>query len=70
MNTGGKVIDLNREVIGLDDFELTDKCFQQLKNELKAGKIVRNPFAKFYNNGSITDIKSDSQPPAAYTDSS
>ncbi|MDR2546501.1 MAG: hypothetical protein LBC96_03190 [Lachnospiraceae bacterium] len=33
----------------LPAFEYTPQGFNELKAALKAGKIVRNPFAKFYN---------------------
>lgn len=38
------------EIIEMPNFEYTPQGFNELKAVLKAGKIVRNPFAKFYGN--------------------
>ena len=38
------------EIIEIPDFEYSPKGFKELKTMLKAGKIVRNPFAKYYEN--------------------
>ena len=37
------------EIIEMPNFEYTPEGFKELKTALKEGKIVRNPFAKFYN---------------------
>lgn len=37
------------EIIEMPDFEYTTEGFKVLKTALKSGKVVRNPFAKFYN---------------------
>jgi hypothetical protein len=37
------------EIIDLPDFEYTPQGIEELKTVLKAGKAVRNPFAKYYN---------------------
>jgi hypothetical protein len=37
------------ENIELPDFEYTPQGIEELKAVLKAGKVVRNPFAKYYN---------------------
>jgi hypothetical protein len=37
------------EIVELPDFEYTPKGLEELRTTLKAGKAVRNPFAKFYN---------------------
>ena len=51
------------EVCELPNFEYTPKGFSELKAALKSGKIVKNPFAKFYGNrvkvNIIQDEKSD-----------
>ena len=36
------------EVIEMQNFEYTPKGFKELKAALKEGKMVKNPFAKFY----------------------
>ncbi|MCL2109021.1 MAG: hypothetical protein FWH20_06725 [Oscillospiraceae bacterium] len=36
------------DIIEMPDFEYTPQGFGELKKALKSGKIVRNPFAKFY----------------------
>ncbi|MCL2080861.1 MAG: hypothetical protein FWH16_02055 [Oscillospiraceae bacterium] len=36
------------EILEMPDFEYTPQGFGELKTALKSGKIVRNPFAKFY----------------------
>ena len=36
------------EILEMPDFEYTPQGFGELKAALKEGKIVRNPFAKFY----------------------
>ena len=36
------------EIIEMQYFEYTPRGFGELKAALKEGKIVRNPFAKFY----------------------
>lgn len=38
------------EILEMPNFEYTPQGFKDLKTLLKAGKIVRNPFAKFYGN--------------------
>ena len=37
------------EILELPHFEYTPQGFNELKAVLKDGKIVRNPFAKFYD---------------------
>lgn len=37
------------DIIDIPDFDYTPQSFEALKNALKAGKTVRNPFAKFYS---------------------
>ena len=37
------------EILELPDFEYTPQGFGELKEILKEGKIVRNPFTKFYS---------------------
>ena len=37
-----------REILEMPNFEYTPLGFKELKEALKEGKIVRNPFAKFY----------------------
>ena len=37
------------EILEMPDFEYTPQGFSELKTALKDGKIVRNPFAKFYS---------------------
>lgn len=46
----------------MNDFELTPESFRKLKETLKEGKVVRNPFAKFFGEGNTTTIITD--PPA------
>jgi len=36
------------EIIEMPNFENTPQGFGELKTALKEGKIVRNPFAKYY----------------------
>jgi len=36
------------EILEMPNFEYTQQGFIDLKTALKDGKIVRNPFAKFY----------------------
>lgn len=36
------------EIFEMPNFEYTPQGFNELKAALKSGKIVRNPFAKFY----------------------
>ena len=36
------------KILEMPNFEYTPKGFGELKAALKTGKIVRNPFAKFY----------------------
>lgn len=36
------------EVVEIPNFEYTPQGFIELKKVLKEGKVVRNPFAKFY----------------------
>jgi len=36
------------KILDMPDFEYTAQGFVELKAALKEGKIVRNPFAKFY----------------------
>jgi len=36
------------EILELPNFENSSQGFRELKAALKEGKIVRNPFAKFY----------------------
>jgi hypothetical protein len=38
----------NQEIVELTNFEYTPQGFMELKKVLKEGKIVRNPFAKYY----------------------
>ena len=38
-----------REILEMSNFEYTPQGFGELKTALKAGKVVRNPFAKFYD---------------------
>jgi len=38
----------NPEILETPDFEYSLQGFSELKKALKDGKIVRNPFAKFY----------------------
>ena len=38
-----------QEILELPDFEYTQQGFKKLKAVLKEGKIVRNPFSKFYS---------------------
>jgi len=51
------------EVLELPNFEYNSQGFRELKAALKEGKIVRNPFAKFYGEkvevNVITDTKLD-----------
>ena len=37
------------EILEIPNFEYTPQGFVELKKALKEGKIVKNPFAKFYN---------------------
>ena len=37
------------EIIEMPNFEYTPQSFAELKATLKDGKVVRNPFAKFYS---------------------
>lgn len=48
---------MKSEVIEIKDFAMTPESFQRLKAELKAGKIVRNPFARLYGEGDVKVIK-------------
>jgi len=43
-------------IVEINDFELTQESFLKLKKMLKAGKVVRNPFAKFFDDGNTTTI--------------
>ena len=36
------------EILEMPNFEYTPQGFRELKAALKEGKIVRNPFARFY----------------------
>ena len=36
------------EIFEISNFEYTPQGFSELRTALKEGKIVRNPFAKFY----------------------
>ena len=36
------------EILEMPDFEYTPQGFSELKAALMAGKVVANPFAKFY----------------------
>jgi hypothetical protein len=38
----------NQEIHEMSNFEYTPQGFRELKTALKEGKIVRNPFARFY----------------------
>ncbi|MCL2087041.1 MAG: hypothetical protein FWH05_05550 [Oscillospiraceae bacterium] len=38
-----------QEIFEMPDFEYTPQGFEELKKALKEGKIVRNPFAKYYS---------------------
>jgi hypothetical protein len=45
-------------IVEMNDFEYTAEWFEKLKRTLKEGRVVRNPFAKFHNEGaSVTIIK-------------
>jgi len=49
-----------KEIYELPNFEYTPKGFSELKTALKAGKIVKNPFAKFYgSNVEVTVIQDE-----------
>lgn len=37
------------EIVEMPNFEYTPQGFIELKTALKAGKIIKNPFAKFYS---------------------
>ena len=37
------------DIIEIPNFEYTPQGFEELKKALKEGKVVRNPFAKFYS---------------------
>ena len=37
------------EILEMPNFEYTPQGFGELKTALKEGKVVRNPFAKFYS---------------------
>jgi hypothetical protein len=46
------------EIIEMPNFEYTPQGFAELKATLKGGKVVRNPFAKFYSeNVEVTIIQ-------------
>ena len=40
--------DESKNVINIQNFEYTQQGFMELQAALKEGKIVRNPFARFY----------------------
>ena len=48
------------EILELPNFEYTQQGFMELKAALKEGKIVRNPFAKFYSEKVEVTIIQDS----------
>ena len=47
------------EILELPHFEYTPQGFNELKTVLKEGKIVRNPFAKFYDEKVEVNVVSD-----------
>ena len=48
------------EIIEMPNFEYTPQGFIELKKALKDGKIVKNPFAKFYKDKiEVTVIHTD-----------
>jgi hypothetical protein len=53
------------EILELQNFEYTPQGFSELKAALKEGKIVRNPFTKFYGEkiqvNVIKDTKAEQQ---------
>jgi hypothetical protein len=50
-------------IVEMNDFEYTAEWFEKLKRTLKEGRVVRNPFAKFYNEGvSVTIVKDMEEP--------
>jgi hypothetical protein len=50
-----------KEVVELPDFEYSPKGFSELKTALKAGKLVRNPFARFYGEDVKISVKQDTE---------
>jgi hypothetical protein len=46
-------------IFELPNFEYTPQGFGELKTALKAWKIVRNPFAKFYIDGVKVTVNQD-----------
>ena len=48
------------EILDIPNFEYSPQGFEQLKTILKAGGIVRNPFAKFYGDRvEVTVVQDD-----------
>lgn len=50
-----------KEIIEMPEFEYTPQGFGELKTALKAGKIVRNPFAKFYGDKVEVSVTQDTE---------
>jgi hypothetical protein len=54
-----------KEIFELPNFEYTPQRFRELKTALKEGKIVRNPFAKFYSDKvKVTVVQDEDFKPA------
>ena len=49
------------EVLEMPNFEYTPKGFSELKAALKEGKMVRNPFAKYYGEKVEVTINQDTE---------
>ena len=47
------------EVHEMTEFEYNVQGFTELKNALKSGKIVRNPFARFYNDVEVNILQEE-----------
>ena len=48
-----------QEIIEIPDFEYTPQGFTELKKALREGKIVKNPFAKYYSEKVEVAVVSD-----------
>ena len=49
------------EILEMPDFEYTPQGFKDLKTTLKEGKVVRNPFARFYTDKVEVTVKKDTE---------
>ena len=49
------------EILEMPSFDYTPQSFGELKAALKEGKVIRNPFAKFYGEKVEVTIIQDSE---------